>query len=330
MKWLNHWWWRLYSQPQWLVERHEVRFGTYPGWRPRIVLSRALCLFYRWDLSKVPTTRRNKALQQQVQLHSPFVSSDFYVRWHGADAEVWIWDHALLLTRLPPEAQCCKTSIPDSILAPVALRDERQLSGLDSVEWQLWQDGGLVDSRLIIDGVGDERCDFAMRTPLQSADREWITFTLASILGGLLLVSLLFQAGMALHHWQGLSQLEAQIAIQDESIVTQQQAKMRAERFRQQLITRTNLLQSDRVELIDAILVRLPLSVTRLQQLDLRPDRIEMTLKDEKPDPKEYVLAFEGMRISAFHLQNVQVQLGDSAGLIRLVADVRAEVGSHE
>lgn len=330
MKLLNHWWWHLYSQPQWLVERREVRFGTYPGWRPRIVLSRALCLFYRWDLRQVPITRRNKALQQQVQLHSPFVSSNFYVRWHGTEAEVWVWDHALLLARLPPESQRCKTIIPDSILAPISPRDERKLVGLDSVEWQSWRDGGLVDSRLIIDGVGDEQCDFAMRTPLQSADREWMIFILASIFGGILLVSLLFQTGVALRHWQGLSQLEAQIAIQDESIVTQQQAKIRAERFRQQLVARSNLLQSDRVELVNIILAKMPLSVTRIQQLELRPDRIEMTLQDEMPDPKGYVIAFEGLKVSTFHLQNVQVQLGGNAGLVRFIADVRTKVGSHE
>ncbi|EKP0280161.1 hypothetical protein JGK46_004083 [Aeromonas bestiarum] len=155
-------------------------------------------------------------------------------------------------------------------------------------------------------------------------------FILASIFGGILLVSLLFQTGVALRHWQGLSQLEAQIAIQDESIVTQQQAKIRAERFRQQLVARSNLLQSDRVELVNIILAKMPLSVTRIQQLELRPDRIEMTLQDEMPDPKGYVISFEGLKVSTFHLQNVQVQLGGNAGLVRFIADVRTKVGSHE
>jgi hypothetical protein len=330
VKRLSHWWWRLYSQPQWLVERHKVRFGAHSGWRPRIVLSRALCLFYRWDLRQVPKARRNKALQQQVQLYSPFLSSNYYVRWHGAEAEVWIWDHALLLTRLPPESQHCKTIIPDSILAPVSLHDERKLVGLDSVEWQSWRGGRLVDSRLVGDEIGDEQCDVSMRIPLQPADLEWITLILASFFGAGLLVSLLFQAGVALSHWQGLTQLEENIAIQDESIITQQQAKIRAERFRQQFIAKGNLLQSNRVELVNAMLLKMPLSVTRIQQLELRPERIEMTLQDDKPDPKGYVEVFEGLNVSTFYLQNVQIQLSGNAGLIRFVADVRSKVGSHE
>lgn len=147
---------------QWLVSREQITISSAKGWRKRVLISRSLCLFYSQDLSHIPATRRTAALSQQIKLLSPFSDPGFYVRWQNGKAQLWLWDQAALLARLP-EAEHCLV-LPDSALSPLgsradlAAQDEEStamqaldgryiLQGISGQEHQTWQQGELTDSQ---------------------------------------------------------------------------------------------------------------------------------------------------------------------------------------
>lgn len=322
MERLSRWWWHRYSQPQWRVDRLTVTAERYPGWRPRVIVSRSLCLYYCWDLKSVPHSRRPKALQQQVSLHSPFLLPGYQVRWKGAVAQTWIWDQERLQSRLPTHFQ--GNIIPESLLSPETEDGERWLQGIDGCEWQLWRDGVLAESRL---SECREKavivCDYTRRLPLQGAERTWLVMCSAAAVAMLLLASLMLQGGMALRHWQTLTQLEEQLSAQDESAVMEQKARLRAERLRQRLLAQRSLLQQENIPLLNQILEVMPATVSNLQQVVIQPGRIEMILSDGQPDPRGYVTRFDGLQVGAMVLRNVQIQLNSNGQGVRFIAEIK-------
>ena len=321
MERLSRWWWHRYSQPQWRVDRLTVTTERYPGWRPRVIVARSLCLYYCWDLNSVPHSRRSKALHQQVSLHSPFLSPGYHVHWKGGVAQTWIWDKERLQPRLPTNFQ--GNIIPESMLSPEIENGERWLQGIDGCEWQLWRDGVLAESRLSEcrdKAVTD--CDYNRRLPLQGAERTWLMMCSTAAVAMLLLASLMLQGGMALRHWQTLTQLEEKLSAQDESAVMEKQARLRAERLRQRLLAQRSLLQQENSTLLNRLLERMPATVSNLQQLVIQPGRIEMTLNDSQPDPRDYVTRFDGLQSGAMVLRNVQIQLNSNGQGVRFIAQI--------
>ncbi|MGU5543209.1 hypothetical protein ACV1CV_02425 [Aeromonas veronii] len=280
-----------------------------------------MCLYYCWDLNSVPHSRRSKALHQQVSLHSPFLSPGYYVHWKGGVAQTWIWDKERLQPRLPTNFQ--GNIIPESMLSPEIENGERWLQGIDGCEWQLWRDGVLAESRLseCRDKAAID-CDYNRRLPLQGAERTWLMMCSTAAVAMLLLASLMLQGGMALRHWQTLTQLEEKLSAQDESAVMEKQARLRAERLRQRLLAQRSLLQQENSTLLNRLLELMPTTVSNLQQLVIQPGRIEMSLNDSHPDPRDYVTRFDGMQVGAIMLRNVQIQLNSNGQGVRFIAEI--------
>ncbi|HDZ8832643.1 hypothetical protein JD541_08410 [Aeromonas dhakensis] len=144
----------------------------------------------------------------------------------------------------------------------------------------------------------------------------------AAAVAMLLLAGLMLQGGMALRHWQALTQLEQQLSAQDESAVMEQQARLRAERLRQRLLAQRAWLQQENTPLLNRILGQMPATVSSLQQLTIQPGRIEMTLNDSQPDPRGYVTRFDGLQAGAMVLRNVQIQLNSNGQGVRFIAEI--------
>ena len=288
-----------------------------------MVVSRSLCLFYRWDLQRVPGSRRRKALQQMVQLHSPFKSSGFYVEWLASQALVWVWDQAALQSRLPESAHD-SVVVPDSVLTLGFDDGERRLRGINGVELQKWAKSALIDSGMAPDSSHyDLTFDPAMRTTLQPAEQASLIRMLVGVTAFVLVLSLFFLIGAGFKHWQNVSAMESRIATADESLLMQEQARKKAERNRKQLLGQYALLQPGRMVLINEIVKKMPSTVTRLQQLELQPARVQMLLNDTKPNPRNYVTTFDGLSVGAQVLQNVQVQLNTN-GSLQFLADINS------
>ncbi|MEW7866418.1 hypothetical protein [Aeromonas diversa] len=235
-------------------------------------------------------------------------------------AQTWIWDQERLQPRLPIHFQ--GNIIPESLLSPAAEDGERWLQGIDGCEWQRWHNGILVESRLSEWDKAVIACDYTRRLPLQGAERTWLVMCATAAVAMLLLASLLLQGGMALRHWQALTQLEEQLSAQDESAVMEQQARLRAERLRQRLLAQRSLLQQENTPLLNQILEQMPATVSNLQQLVIQPGRIEMTLNDSQPDPRGYVTRFDGLQAGAMVLRNVQIQLNSNGQGVRFIAEI--------
>ncbi|TNI07860.1 hypothetical protein CF104_03185 [Aeromonas jandaei] len=138
----------------------------------------------------------------------------------------------------------------------------------------------------------------------------------------LLLASLMLQGGMALRHWQALTQLEEQLSAQDDSAIMEKQARLRAERLRQRLLAQRALLQQENTTLLNRLLERMPTTVSNLQQLVIQPGRIEMSLNDSQPDPRDYVTRFDGLQVGTIMLRNVQIQLNSNGQGVRFIAEI--------
>lgn len=288
-----------------------------------MVVSRSLCLFYRWDLIRVPGSRRRKALQQMVQLHSPFISSGFYVEWLASHALVWVWDQAALQSRLPDSARN-SVVVPDSVLAFGIDDGERRLRGINGVELQKWANSALIDSCMALDSTHyDLTFDPKRRTTLQPAEQTSLIRIFVGATAFLLVMVLFFQIGAGFKHWQNLSAMESQIARSDESLSMQEQTRKKAERNRKQLQGQYALLHPGKMVLINEIVKKMPGTVTRLQQFELQPGRVQMLLNDTSPNPRGYVTTFDGLSVGTFVLQNVQVQLNTNGGL-QFLADIKS------
>ncbi|WP_156129347.1 hypothetical protein [Aeromonas allosaccharophila] len=328
---LSKWWWSRYSQPQWLIERQQITSDSYPGWRPRVIVARSLCIFISCDLGAVPKARREQALKQQVSLHAPFTEPGYYVNWHRGRAAVWIWDQAALVARVA-EAKRYQV-LPESALAPSPLPEQvepadwqRYLSGLQGYEWQRWQNGILIDSRwlpvLQSDASTVIQLSFKQASPLAPRDRQLLGHLACGVVALLLVACVSWQLGSWFRLEQQTHTLLVELDSADEGLITARHARLRAESLRSQYEARLTLLGQGQSRTLPQLIALLPASVRILQQYDYQPLRLQLLLQDKAPDPREYVRRLEGITLNGQRLHNVQVKLEGNGTLVRLQADI--------
>lgn len=112
-------------------------------------MSRALCRFNRFDLSRLPATKRKAALALQLPQWSPFPDSAYAIVWQDGFAGVWCWDNSRIEAEIRKHGRQPKSQqkIPESLLRPAAQDGLRLLKCLEGVEGQYWQDAQLMASR---------------------------------------------------------------------------------------------------------------------------------------------------------------------------------------
>ncbi|GAB3394532.1 hypothetical protein [Azotobacter armeniacus] len=304
---LYHWLSRRCSSQQWTIDRASIRQQAYPGLRPRVLLSRDLCLHFSLSFDKIPAGKRNQALQQQLLLLSPFAEPGHYACWQGSRAQLWIWDQAALRERLPASDRY--STLPDSALSlafPLHT-GERLVAGLHGREWQRWQSQQLLDSRWHVTPVTADsqlQLDLTQRSPLQSADRQLLQQLGAGAGAALLLAGLLLQTGAWLDLNRQRHSLQEQLAGLEEGNQLQAQARRRALQDRQLWQLRQDLLRASQSELIARLGQALPPSAGLWQRYDYQPGRLQIFLHDPSPDPRDYVRRLDATGL----LGGVQVQ----------------------
>lgn len=304
---LKQWISRRWTSQQWMVDRLNIRQQVYAGIRPRVLLSRDSCLYFSLDFSRIPAGKRKQALQQQLLLLSPFPHVGHYVSWHAGWAQLWIWDQASLVARLPQASRY--SVLPDSALSlGTAFSDgERLLGGIRGYEWQRWQSGRLSDSRWSPQAdasLPGHTLDLYLRSPLQAAERELLYAVACAGSAAVLLASLLIQCGA----WLDLSQRHVKLAVElstaEQNSELQAQARRRVLQGRDLWQARQRLFVNSQSELIARVGEALPDSASLWQRYDYQPGSLQILLQDPKPDPRDYV-----SRLSASGLLgNVQVQ----------------------
>lgn len=275
--------------------------------RPRILLSRELSLFFNLDFNKIPASKRPQALQQQLLLLSPFSEPGHYASWQEGRAQLWIWDQAALLQRLPQAARY--SVLPDSALSvghPLT-EGERLVAGITGHEWQRWRDGQLIDSRWASRAAPELpqlELDLTQRSPLQAADRQLMQRMTLTGAAAILLAALLIQTGAWLDLSSQQEQLASQLSDLEEGSQLQAQARRRVLQSRDRWLTRQALFSHSQSELIARVGAALPPSASLWQRYDYQPGRLQIFLLDPTPDPRDYVrrLAETGL------VDNVQVQ----------------------
>lgn len=259
-----------------------------------MLLSRELSLHFILDLGKVPASKRTQALQQQLLLLSPFSEPGHYASWQGGRAQLWIWDQAALLQRLPQAARY--SVLPDSALSLLQPLDEgeRLIQGIHGYELQRWRDHHLLDSRWSATAQPHAQLplfdlDLTQRSPLQAADRQLLQGIALAGMTGLLLAGLLIQAGSWLSLDRQQQHLASQLEQLEEGNQLQAQARRRALQSRDLWLTRQALLDHSQSELIARIGEALPASANLWQRYDYQPGRLQIFLRDPSPDPRDYV-----------------------------------------
>jgi hypothetical protein len=314
---LNSWLVRRCSSTQWMIDRHSIQQQPYQGLRPRALLARDLCLHFSLSFDKIPAGKRNQALQQQLLLLSPFTEPGHYVGWQGGRAQLWLWDQAALRARLPA---CDRYSIvPDSALSlaqPLA-DGERLISGLHGCEWQRWQNQQLLDSRWQAKpDAAPLPLDLTQRTPLQVADRQLLQQMGLGACAALLLALLLVQSGAWLDLDLQKQALQAQLSELENDNALQIQARNRAVQAKQRWLSRQGQFGIDQSQLIAKLTNALPESSGLWQRYDYQPGRLQIFLRDPKPDPRNYVQRLDATGL----LTGVQVQLEQRNDMVTLQA----------
>jgi hypothetical protein len=116
----------------------------------QLVVSRALCRFGRFDLSRLPEGKRASALGLQIATWTPFAQTDCAIVWSDAGwASVWAWDSAALQALLQSAGQAAKNlhPIPETLLLGQGADGVRLVKSLDGFEGQHWVGGDLSASR---------------------------------------------------------------------------------------------------------------------------------------------------------------------------------------
>lgn len=114
------------------------------------MVSRGLCRFGRFDLSRLPAAKRASALLLQLPDWSPFAETDGVVAWTDEGlASVWCWDRTALQTAWCDAAPNTKLPrvIPETCLHESATDGLRLQTCLDGFEAQHWVAGQLCASR---------------------------------------------------------------------------------------------------------------------------------------------------------------------------------------
>jgi hypothetical protein len=126
------------------VELAAGRFGA-SEW----VLSRALCRYNHFDLSRLPAAKRKAALALQLPQWSPYSDGQYAIIWQEGFASVWCWDNSRIDAEIVKHGKMVKSQekIPECLLRAPLQTGLRLLKCLDGIEGQLWQDARLVASR---------------------------------------------------------------------------------------------------------------------------------------------------------------------------------------
>jgi hypothetical protein len=113
------------------------------------VLSRALCRYNRFDLTRLPANKRKAALLLQLPQWSPYVDSNYAIVWQNGYACVWCWDNSRIDAEIQKQGRVSKSQhkIPETVLRAPLQTGLRLLKCMDGVEGQHWQDAQLVASR---------------------------------------------------------------------------------------------------------------------------------------------------------------------------------------
>lgn len=112
-------------------------------------MSRALCRFNRFDLSRLPAAKRKAALALQLPQWSPFTDSAYAIIWQQGFASVWCWDNSRIDAEILKHGRQPKAEqkIPETLLRAPHQEGLRLTRCLEGVEGQYWQDAQLVASR---------------------------------------------------------------------------------------------------------------------------------------------------------------------------------------
>ena len=111
---LSQWLSRRCSSQQWTVDRHDIRQRPYAGVRPRVLLSRIRPVLQA-GLQQDTGQQASPGATAATTAPFPFANPRHYANWQAGRAQVWIWDQAALLERLPQAARY--SVLPDSALS---------------------------------------------------------------------------------------------------------------------------------------------------------------------------------------------------------------------
>jgi len=117
---------------------HPGRFG-----RRELVIPRGRSIYKRFDLSKVPPTRRGQAIAVQLDAWRPLPDATVWHGWQGGIAHAWAWSEAA--PDLQPQRN--ESAVPESALIAPKTNGLRVLNCSDGFEGQCWRDRQLMLSR---------------------------------------------------------------------------------------------------------------------------------------------------------------------------------------
>jgi hypothetical protein len=288
--------------------------------RQQAVLSRALCLFQRFDLKDIPVRERPSVAKMRLAKWSPFAETGSWMLWEGGELLTWIWDQRIL-----EEKGLTGNIIPETLLHQVPSGPSvRLVQCLEGFEGQIWTDKGqLVSSHWWSDvpeaTIWNRFCRKAEQGSTQLPepvtvslrDKPWSANAahretqlkrrqVELVWAVLLILGLLLGMGLGDHF--RLRQLRSELQANNDHLLTQIEPVFSA---REQAIEGLRINRALRklwpafrqLELLAATAQQLPEEgLTQMRGWHYTGNELRVKFMTDNPDPGEFVKAFQSMR----------------------------------
>ena len=103
-------------------------------------------MYRHFDLKDIPSDKRAYALQLKLTQWTPFPQSAYYIAWHQAQAQVWLWDKAEQKTQQQAVELNNANVLPESVLRPAQIDGCQVQKSIEGFEGQCWRKGCLYAS----------------------------------------------------------------------------------------------------------------------------------------------------------------------------------------
>ena len=116
------------------------------------VLSRSFCAYYCLDFTNVEESKKHVALENRLEVCSPFSNFGYWVAWKDGIAQVWVWEQeriqeSIRSTVLEAQDENMLNVVPESIFFASLDEGLQCFRSEDGFVIQNWRGGVLADER---------------------------------------------------------------------------------------------------------------------------------------------------------------------------------------
>ncbi len=315
------------------------------------LVGRALCLYRHHSFVHVPAEHRVAALENLLQVWSPFVDTGHFAIWRSGEAMVWLWDKNNIDFELCNELQLKSDTISTTAVAPESVFLPEKTEGLyvqacqAGYDLQFWQRGVLLGSQwhssapneteqqLFLRSFGHANSGLAaveyvniswLEQPWAKdfAWREWFDtneWRMGGVAVAVLIVVLLWQEG---RYWHATlkadqySQRVQELSTSLEPLIAARSEIQKLQSWNKLLVSA--LARPHQVQLMNLVDAALPSGNARFKEWHYQQGSLDMVIEDETAVPVEYIKRLQDVSL----FSSVRSEKGRDENTLKIIVEV--------